>query len=163
MKLLHSQVFRFHCLKENLILGCWPRISKILLEIAQRSCEVESLFVCMFGGLQNARVFLGGSDVDEITQHGRSSWKLFLFCNLRGRRHWTSHVKAWRPPSEQCYRAMGDDGMIYGSDYGDTESEGDYVGDDEDCVGYEDYVGDDEEVLAHQETLDISHKVPLRP
>lgn len=73
---------------------------------------------------------------------------------------------------------MGDDGMIYGSDYGDTESEGDYVGDDdeclgndnyvgededEDCGGYEDYVGDDEEVLAHQEALDISHKVLLRP
>lgn len=67
---------------------------------------------------------------------------------------------------------MGDDGMIYGSDCGDTESEGDYVGDDdeclgndnyvgedEDCGGYEDYVGDDEEVLAHQEALDISHKV----
>lgn len=58
---------------------------------------------------------------------------------------------------------MGDDGMIYGSDYGDTESEGDYVGDDEDCGGYEDYVGDDEEVLTHQEALDISHKVLLRP
>lgn len=44
---------------------------------------------------------------------------------------------------------MGDDGMIYGSDYGDIEFEGDYVGDDEDCGGYEDYVGDDEEVLIY--------------
>jgi len=29
----------------------------------------------------------------------------------------------------------------------DTESEGDYFGDDEDCGGYEDYVGDDEDVF----------------
>jgi hypothetical protein len=58
---------------------------------------------------------------------------------------------------------MGDDGMIYGSDYGDTESEGDYVGDDEDCGGYDDYAGDDEDVLTHQEAPDISHKVLLQP
>ncbi|KAG0578371.1 hypothetical protein KC19_4G017900 [Ceratodon purpureus] len=57
---------------------------------------------------------------------------------------------------------MGDDGMIYGSDYGDTDSEEDYVGDDEDCGGYDDYAGDDEDILTHQEAPDISHKVITR-
>lgn len=41
---------------------------------------------------------------------------------------------------------MGDDGLNYDSDYGDTDSEGDYV-------------GDDEEIVTHQEEPDISHKV----
>lgn len=57
---------------------------------------------------------------------------------------------------------MGDDGIDYGNDHEDTESEEDYVGDDGACAGYDDYVGDDEEVLTNQEPADTSHKVITR-
>lgn len=64
-------------MKNNRILAYWPSFrDSLVLELCIGRCPE---LICLHVGWRaECEILLGGSDVDEVTEHGCSIWELFL-------------------------------------------------------------------------------------